>query len=289
MSIYSDPILENTRFERALVSSNSNPHTENMKRLTTGLAIGIAISTLFAGVYAATASTPSNATLEKRLIACGSIPNGSSLTIVETTRLFIFLPKDYYPKITLSMNSHGASAGWVSNAGPYGYAQGGIAKPNCWSYYLDFELTANNKTRNGTVDIGSKSAFKTVSNYLIHFKVVLDPPDATKQVAGNGNVRGQVLLSPVCPVEHIPPDPACAPKPYKTTIDIWSALTGSSYKRVSTSAAGVFNLSLAPGPYVLQVTQVTNGSLYPRCAEVKFSVVAKKTLKLTVNCDTGIR
>jgi hypothetical protein len=260
-----------------------------MKRLTTGLAIGVAISSLFVGLYAVTASTHSNTDLKKRLVACGSIPNGSSFTIVETTRLFLFLPKDYYPNIKLSMNLHGAFAGWVSNAGAYGYAQSRNAKPGCWSYYLDFELTPNNKARSGTVDIGSKSAFKTVSNYLIHFKVAIDPPDATKQVAGNGNVRGRVLLGPVCPVEHIPLDPACAPKPYKTTIDIWSMLTGSSYKPVSTNVAGVFNLSLVPGPYVLQVARARNGSPYPRCTEVKFSVAAKKTLKVTVNCDTGIR
>jgi len=260
-----------------------------MKRLTTGLATGVAISLLVAGLYPASASSPSNSSLAKRLVACGSLPNGSSLTLVETTRLFLFLPKDYFPNIKLIMKSHGASAGSISNAGAYGYAQSRYAKPDCWSYYLDFELTPSNKLRSGTIDIGSKSAFKTVSNYLIHFKVVIDPPSATKQVAGNGNVRGAVLLSPVCPVEHIPPDLACAPKPYKTTLDVWSQLTGSPYKRVSTNTAGIFNLSLVPGPYSLQVTQATTGSLYPRCTPVKFLVVAKKTLKLTVNCDTGIR
>lgn len=136
---------------------------------------------------------------------------------------------------------------------------------------------------------GSTSFNTTVSNYLIHFKVAKDQPNATKHVAGNGNVRGRVILGPVCPVERIPPDPACAPKAYKTTINIWSRLTGKSYKPVSTNAAGVFKLSLVPGRYVLRVAQAKNGSPYPRCTEVKFSVTAKNTLKVTVNCDTGIR
>ena len=260
-----------------------------MKKLTAGLAIGVAILSSFVGIYPAIASAPSNTSLQKRLVACGATPNGSSLTVVETTRLSLFLPKDYFPNIKLNINSHGASAGWVSNGGRYGYAQSGLGKPNCWAYYLEFDLAANNKTKIGTVDIGSKSAFKTFPSYLIHFKVVMDPPDATKQVAGNGSVHGQVLLGPTCPVEHIPPDPACAPKPYKTSIDVWSALTGSPYKRVFTNDSGAFNLSLVPGPYALQVTPATNGSLYPRCTEAKFSVVAKKTIKVTVNCDTGIR
>lgn len=256
-------------------------------RRTTIIAEVVASTLLtFSGTYAAIGT---NSELKNRLVACGSIPNGASLTVVETTRVFINLPKDFYPNIKLNVISHGATAASVSNGGAYGYAIGAQGRPNCWSYYLDFELTPNNKTQSGTVDIGSKSAFKNVSNYLIHFKVVVNPPDATKQVPGNGSVRGQVLLGPVCPVEHNPPDPACAPKPYKTTIDVWSTLTGSPYKRVATNASGIFNLSLAPGSYGLRVSQATSGSPYPRCGEVAIVVAAKRSQDVTVNCDTGIR
>lgn len=244
---------------------------------------------MFFGVYVAAASAHSNTDLNKRLVQCGSIPNGASLTVVQTTRVFINLPKDFYPNIKLNVISRGATAASVSNGGTYGHAVGAQGKPNCWSYYLDFELTPNNKTQSGTVDISSKNAFKNVSNYLIHFKVVVNPPDATKQMPGNGNVHGQVFLGPVCPVEHNPPDPACAPKPYKTTIDIWNTLTGSSYKRVATNASGIFNLSLTPGSYGLKVSRATNGPLYPRCGEVAIVVTAKKSQNVTVNCDTGIR
>lgn len=275
---------------RCLDSSSQGSHNEKMRRHTIIVA-GIAALALlmFSGIYAATSDTGTNSELRKRLVQCGSIPNGASLTVVQTTRLFIFLPKDYYPNIKLSMTYHGAFAGSVSNAGAYGYAQSRDARPDCWSYYLDFELAPNNKTQSGTIDIGSKSAFRNVSNYLSHFKVVVNPPDATKPIVGNGNVHGQVFLGPVCPVERIPPDPACAPKPYKTAIDIWSTLTGSSYKRVTTNASGVFNLSLSPGPYGLKVSQMMNGSPYPRCTEVKILVATKKSQNVTLNCDTGIR
>lgn len=261
-----------------------------MRKRTTGIAAIVASTLLvFSGTYAANGATRTSGELRNRLIACGSIPNGVSLTVVQTTRIFINLPKDFYPNIKLNVTSRGATAASVSSGGAYGHAIDAQGKPNCWSYYLDFELTPNNKTQSGTVDISSKSAFKNVSNYLIHFKVVVNPPDATKQMPGNGNVRGQVLLGPVCPVEHNPPDPACAPKPYKTTIDVWSTLTGSSYKRVATNASGIFNLSLAPGSYGLKVSQATNGSPYPRCGEVAIVVAAKKFQDVTVNCDTGIR
>ena len=260
-----------------------------MKRPTIVLAIGTALASLFFGLYPITASTPSNADLKKRLAECKSIPNGSTLDVVQTTRLFIFLPKEYYPHIKLIMTSKGATAGSVSNAGAYGYAQSFQPKLHCWSYYFDFELTPKNKTQSGTVDIGSKSAFTDVSNYLIHFTVFLHPPAPTKRMSGNGTVKGVVLLGPVCPVEHIPPDPACAPRPYQTTIDVWSTLTGNSYKRISTNASGVFNLSLSPGPYALAVSPSADGSPYPRCTDLNFSVAKAKTRTVTVNCDTGIR
>ena len=66
------------------------------------------------------------------LPACGSIPNGSSLTVVQTTRLFIFLPKDFYPNIKLNVTSHGAFASSVTNADVYGYAQSRSARSDCW-------------------------------------------------------------------------------------------------------------------------------------------------------------
>lgn len=244
---------------------------------------------VFSGSFAASGTTPTNADVRKRFATCGSFSNGSTLTVMETTRLIISLPKDLYPEIKLTVISRGAIAAPLPNLGAYGYAQSRHSRPDCWSYFLDFERTQNNKTRIGTVDIGSKSAYKSVSNYLIHFKVVVDQPSATKQLAGNGTVLGHVILGPVCPVEHIPPDPACAPRPYKTKLNVWSTLTGINYQSVATDTSGSFKLSLAPGAYSLAVTQPANGSPYPRCTQVNISVVAKKAQNITVNCDTGIR
>lgn len=238
---------------------------------------------------AAAASTPTNADAKRRLAYCGSIPNGSTLTVVATTRLFIFLPKDIYPNLKLDVTSRGATAGAISNAGADGYAQSRDAKPDCWSHYFEFDLSNKGKSRIGRVDISSKSAFKTVPNYLIHFKVVIDPPSATKRLPGNGTVIGHVVLGPVCPVEKIPPDPACAPKPFKSFINVWNLMTGSSYHGVYTDSKGSFILSLSPGNYGLKVETPVPGPSYPRCTQVNVLVVANKTRSVTISCDTGIR
>ncbi len=237
----------------------------------------------------ATGSAPTSTDAKKRLTYCMSIPNGATLTVVATTRMFLYLPKDIYPNLKLNTKSIGATAGPITNAGADGYAQSQKVKSGCWSHYFEFDLTPANKSQVGKVDIGSKSAFKNVSNYLIHFTVVIDPPSATKQLPGNGTVVGRVVLGPVCPVEHIPPDPACAPRPYKTSIYVWSVTTGSTYKRVNTDTSGSFKLSLIPGNYSIAVTSPANGSPYPRCTPIDVSVKAKAVQNVTINCDTGIR
>jgi len=105
-----------------------------------------------------------SSSLDQRLAECGSLPNGSTQNVVETTRMFINIPKDLYPDVNLQTTSHGATAGYISNGGPYGSAIGGQGKPNCWSYYFGFDGT-------GTVDIASKSGMSGVPDYLIHFIV----------------------------------------------------------------------------------------------------------------------
>lgn len=257
-----------------------------MRRLAISVVIAMALASTFFGPSIASGSSPSAINLNKRLTECASVSNGSSLTVVQTTRMLINLPKDIFPNIKLKMLFHGASASSISNAGAYGYASGADGRPNCWSYFFDFELTAKNNTKSGTLDIGSKSGIPGIPNYLIHFKVVVDPPDMSRRSASKGNVQGQVLLGPVCPVERLPADPACAPKPFKTTINAFSMLTGSAYKTVTSSDSGRFSIWLDPGAYVIQAR---GGDLFPRCTATTVKVYAKKKQNVTLNCDTGIR
>lgn len=258
-----------------------------MKRALASITAFIVVTSL--GTFAANGAAGTNSEIKKRMIECGSIPNDSSLTVVATTRASINLPRDYFPTIKLRVISKGATAAPFSNGGAYGYGTGGQGKPNCWSYALDFELSPTNKTHVGTISIGSTNAFKNLPNYSIHFKVVDSLPTAIKQIAGNGIVRGEVLLGPTCPVERIPPDPACAPRPYKSTINIWNTYTGSNYRPVATDSFGKFKLSLAPGSYSLKVSSPPNGSLFPRCGELNIVVSAKRSQNISLNCDTGIR
>lgn len=110
---------------------------------------------------------------------------------------------------------------------------------------------------------------------------------STPPVSGTkGTVTGKVLLGPTCPVEHNPPLPGCAPKPYETTVDVKSVAPAESYAVLKTDSSGSFKISLLPGSYSFQAQ---GKSPFPFCSAVQVDVVSGETQDITINCDTGIR
>ncbi len=103
-----------------------------------------------------------------------------------------------------------------------------------------------------------------------------------------GTVSGQVLLGPTCPVIKNPPDPACADKPYKTTVQVILANSPSSqtYATAQSNDQGFYEISLPPGNYALQPV---GGSMLPRCQTTEITVKANQQQTINLSCDTGIR
>ncbi len=112
------------------------------------------------------------------------------------------------------------------------------------------------------------------------------PPTPQPILSQKGVVRGQVLLGPTCPVERNPPDPACAPKPYQTTIRIQPANPSAPYTTISTDASGSFSVSLDAGTYTFQPQ---GGNPLPRCNEMQVEVSSGQSQTVNLDCDTGIR
>jgi len=110
-------------------------------------------------------------------------------------------------------------------------------------------------------------------------------PPPTPQL--KGTVKGAVLLGPTCPVERIPPDPACAPKQYQTTIRIQPINPSAPYTTISTDAKGTFSVSLNPGTYTL--TPQGGGSMPPTCRALEVQISSGETKNINLDCDTGIR
>jgi hypothetical protein len=104
---------------------------------------------------------------------------------------------------------------------------------------------------------------------------------------GATGVLGTVTAGPTCPVETIPADPACAPRPVAGAVLVFSDPGGHEVKRVSSAEDGSFSVELPPGVYGVMAQAVEGLMATPAPMEVK--VEAGPPTELQVSYDTGIR
>ena len=107
--------------------------------------------------------------------------------------------------------------------------------------------------------------------------------------AGPSGVAGFVLAGPVCPVERVPPDPACAPRAVAGAVLVVRDAAGGEVARTTSSQDGSYRIDLPPGTYTLQPQPVAG--LLGRPASIPFAVPAggSEAVRLDVTYDTGIR
>lgn len=115
-------------------------------------------------------------------------------------------------------------------------------------------------------------------------------PSATVSTTTTASgVAGTVRFGPVCPVERIPADLACAPRPGAASIRLdpsggRPAITGTA------GADGRFSIPAPPGVYAVSAT-ATAASPGRGCSAdpPQAMVVAGTFVTVSVLCDTGIR
>lgn len=107
-------------------------------------------------------------------------------------------------------------------------------------------------------------------------------------IEDKGTIRGTVLIGPTCPVVKNPPDPNCADKPYKTTVQVIKigSPKSSPFAIAETDDQGRYTVTLPPGEYALQPI---GGSPLPRCETKDVTVELNVTKEVNLSCDTGIR
>ncbi len=112
--------------------------------------------------------------------------------------------------------------------------------------------------------------------------------DAGPPADGSG-VHGAVLFGPVCPVERIPPDPACAPRPGPARIRLLRA-DGALVAEGMAGDHGNFSIPVGPGAYAVQAEAATAGPGGGCQAEpAQILVPPGSFVSVSVTCDTGIR
>jgi hypothetical protein len=101
-------------------------------------------------------------------------------------------------------------------------------------------------------------------------------------------VGGRAVAGPVCPVERIPPDPACAPRPVIGAVMVITASDGHEVVRTTTDTDGRWTANLRAGAYTLTPQAVTG--LLGRARPLQFTVsTTASSVGLDVTYDTGIR
>ena len=105
--------------------------------------------------------------------------------------------------------------------------------------------------------------------------------------AGRTGVAGRAVAGPVCPVETVPPDPACAPRPVAGARVVVLDPSGAVVAEVRTDAAGAFSFDLDPGDYTIAPDPVDG--LMGTPAPVDISVLDGATTSVDLEYDTGIR
>jgi hypothetical protein len=109
---------------------------------------------------------------------------------------------------------------------------------------------------------------------------------ARSLVAGTG-IAITATAGPVCPVERVPPDPACAARPVADATIFVVDSQGKTVATVATGADGTVLVAVPAGNYVLQPQAVTGmmGGAQP----VNVTVVDGSATPAVVSYDTGIR
>jgi hypothetical protein len=92
--------------------------------------------------------------------------------------------------------------------------------------------------------------------------LVLPRCDEIQNSSGeNGFLQGIITIGPICPVESVPPDPACLPtaETYKAyPVSVWTANGKIKIIQINPALDGTYRTELAPGNYKLVLEKEQN-------------------------------
>ena len=104
--------------------------------------------------------------------------------------------------------------------------------------------------------------------------------------APTGTVNLTLTAGPVCPVEQIPPDPNCAPRPVADAEVLVLTVDGREVGRAKSDAAGKIRLTLPQGRYTIRPVQTNT---FPSAPEEVVVDVGSIPVDVPLGYDTGIR
>ena len=115
-------------------------------------------------------------------------------------------------------------------------------------------------------------------------------PPVVIPAEGGPWITGRAVAGPVCPVERVPPDPACADRPVGGAVMVIRDAGGAEVARATTAPDGTFLVGVpGAGPWTVE-PQAVDGLLGTAPATVVAVVDAPSAwTAVDVAYDTGIR
>lgn len=153
-------------------------------------------------------------------------------------------------------------------------------------------LRAEGQVRSSTVATSTALAGRLTTIVPATSSTTAPVPVTTSTTTPAGTdslVKGTVLFSPVCPVERIPPDPQCAPRPGVADIQLVRP-NGTVAAQGRAGSDGQFSVVVAPGTYAVRAAAPAAGpGTGCQVEPAQVTVVARAVELAAVRCDTGIR
>lgn len=103
---------------------------------------------------------------------------------------------------------------------------------------------------------------------------------------GSSGVSGRTLVGPTCPVEQT--SSPCPPRPIKAVIEARRPRSPEVVGHTASGEQGYFQLSLAPGTYVL-TAKTAGPARLPHPKQVTVTVKPDEFAQVTIHLDSGIR
>jgi hypothetical protein len=100
---------------------------------------------------------------------------------------------------------------------------------------------------------------------------------------------GVATAGPVCPVERIPPDPACAPRPVVGATIVILDTSGREVARVTTGAGGTYLVAVPAGSMRVEAAPVGGLMGTPAAIDAVVPAGPGAWLRVDLVYDTGIR
>ena len=112
------------------------------------------------------------------------------------------------------------------------------------------------------------------------------------EITDTGVLKGKISIGPLCPVERIPPDPACLPtaETYRAwATAIFSAKEKLKYAILIPNLDGTYEIELPVGDYFIDYSVVRVLWVGKSNLPANISITKNDTITFNINIDTGIR